>query len=215
MLKTLEEKVDPKHTAVIVIDMQNDWLHEEGKTGKRGGDIASGQAIVPGINSLLTDARSAGASVIFVRFILNELVMSDVWRSRMSQDTAPSNASCLEGTWGAEIYGFTPEPGDYVVDKHRFSAFTGTNLVFALQCRNIKTVVLTGMYTNICVEITAKDAFMSDYYVVVAGDCTSASDQEAQEASLARIDPSSGVVVNSSEIRKVWAKQRSLQTATA
>ena len=209
MLRTLDEKVDPKHTAMIVIDMQNDWLHEEGLTGKQGGDLVPGQAIVPRINSLLNEAQSAGAPVIFVKFVLNDLVISDVWKERMMGESDGTSEPCMEGTWGAELYGFIPEPGDAIVVKHRFSAFNNTNLNFILQCRNIKTVVLTGMYTNICVENTAKDAFMSDYYVVVAGDCTAAPSPEDQEASLAEMGDS-GVVVDSSDISAVWAKQGAL-----
>ena len=213
MLRTLEEKVDPKHTALVVIDMQNDFCHNEGMYGGSENNVTPVQAIVPELNTLIHEARSVGAPVIFVKFILNKQVMSDVWRERqLGRDSR--RIPCLEGSWGAELYGVSPEPGDAIVVKHRFSAFTGTDLVFTLQCRNIKTVVLTGIYTNICVEIAAKDAFMSDYYVVVAGDCTAAPSPEDQEASLARMG-SSGVVTSASEIRAAWARRKSLQAVPA
>ena len=210
MLRTLEEKVDPKHTALVIVDMQNDFCHKDGMYGPGTDEVTPSQAIVPAINTLISQARAEGAPVIFVRFILNDQVISDVWRER-HLNSGPTKDPCMEGTWGAELYGFTPEPGDSVVDKHRFSAFNNTNLNFILQCNNIKTVIVTGIYTNICVENTARDGFMMDYYVVVPEDCTAGPSVEAKDTSLRMIY---GTVSTSDEILQAWAKQKSLQTAT-
>ena len=220
MFKTLEEKIDPKHTAVIVIDMQNAFLHEESRSDeeykqmadKRGGryDFTALQAIVPTLSDLLRDARSAGVPVIFVKMILNDQVMSDSW-----------NEFCAdffihEGTWRAEIYdALSPEPGDTIVTKHRFSAFINTDLDLILRSRGINTVVVTGVWTDVCVESTVRDAFMLDHYVVIPQDCVATSIRDSHEASLAAMARCFGTVTNADQIRGVWAKQKSLTATSA
>ena len=88
---------------------------------------------------------------------------------------------CREGTWGAEFHRCLPAAGDVVVQKHRYSAFHGTELQHVLHALGRTTVALTGTSTNVCVESTARDACMLDYEVVVVDDATCA-DTEAEHA---------------------------------
>lgn len=203
MLRTLEEKVDPKHAALLVIDMQNDFCHEDGTSAGRDFDVRPVQAIVPALQQAIAGARRAGVPIIFARFALTDDIVADNFRERLAGNPYP----CREGTWGAEWYGVTPEPGDAVITKHRFSAFIGTDLELTLRTRGIKSLILAGTRTNICVECTARDGYQLDYYIVVLSDCT-ASDPQEHQAMLDRANKGFGLVATSEEIVAAWHRLR-------
>ena len=203
MLRTIDEKIDPQHAALIVIDMQNDFCHENRAGAPAGGSIPRVQGIVPQLQTLINGAHEAGTPVIFTQAIHNEWTDSEVRQERRI-DRDPI---CVEGTWGAEFYGVIPEERDMVLPKNRFSAFIGANLDLVLRTKGIKTLILTGTVTSICVESTARDATMMDYYVVVLDDCTSAGSQEVHERALQAIDGPFGVVTDSKEVLQAWAQR--------
>ena len=97
-----------------------------------------------------------------------------------------------------------PRAGDAVVTKHRFGAFTGTDLDVILRSQGIKTVVMTGIATNICVESTAREAFMRDYFVVLADDACAAYSRAQHDTTLANIDIAFGVVHKTEELIEHW-----------
>ncbi len=102
MLVTLEEKVNPSHAALIVIDMQNDFCHSEGAMAKLGRDVSHYQSVVPGLSNLLSHARNINLPVISAKMINNDWTQSEVgleWRMRVfgDKDFMPIK----EGTWGA------------------------------------------------------------------------------------------------------------------
>ena len=160
------------------------------------------QAMVPTLRELIGSARRAGALVVFVRVSHDETTDSEVRLEHRRERKAPV---CVEGTWGVEWYAdLHPQPGDVVVTKHRFSAFINTPLDLILRSRGIKTIVLTGTATNVCVESTARDGHMLDYYVVLPEDGAATSDLPAHEATLHNIRRHFGDVVTAAEVRQVW-----------
>lgn len=201
IMNSLAEKVDPQHAAVVIIDMQNDFCHPEGRVGRSGQDTTSAQAIVGTVNNLIQEARSANVPVIFVRFIQNDYTVLRRAEQYMRDETG--ELICGEGTWGAEWYGILPQPGDAIVEKPRFSAFYGTNFETILRTRGIETLILSGTWTHICVETTARDAFMRDYYTVVLSDCTAAPWEEAHQRGLM---DTYGDRATSDEVIAVWQK---------
>lgn len=88
--------------------------------------------------------------------------------------------------------------------KHRYGAFESSDLDLVLRSRGIRTVVMTGVATNVCVETTARQAFLRDYYVVFTSDCTAAYSQAEHEATLQNIDAFFGAVVTADEISACW-----------
>lgn len=204
MLRTLAEKVDPRHTALIIIDMQNDFCDDEGSCARDGQDLRLVQAIVPTIQQLTGAARASGALVIFVRVAHDATTDSEVRLERRRADRAPT---CIEGTWGADWYGdLRPRQSDVVVTKHRFSAFINTPLDLILRSRAIRTIVLTGTQTQVCVESTARDGHMLDYYTVIAEDGVACSDPAIHEASLSVLGRHFADIVSAQAIAQVWAK---------
>jgi ureidoacrylate peracid hydrolase len=91
-----------------------------------------------------------------------------------------------------------------VVTKHRYSGFVGTELDMVLRSHGIKTVVMTGEATNVCVETTARDAFMRDYYVAFVSDCTASGSQAAHDATLVTMGRHFGTVLTSDDIVSTW-----------
>lgn len=202
MLTTLSEKLAPQHTALLVIDMQNDFCDDEGACARNGDDVRIVQTIVPTLQELTAAARSAGAMVMFIRVAHDETTDSEVRLERRRERKAPV---CVEGSWGADWYAdLRPQPGDVVLTKHRYSAFINTPLDLILRSRGVRTLVLTGTATNVCVESTARDGHMLDYYVVLPEDAAATPDLAAHEATLHNIRKHFGVVVKAADIRAVW-----------
>jgi nicotinamidase-related amidase len=209
----LPELVDPAHTALLLIDMQRDFVEADGAFGKLGVDLSMYRDSVPRLERLLSDARRVTVLVIHVQNTTLAGRMSDSpaqirFNLRMHagsrHDGVPLRYS-VEGTPGHEfIKDLMPETGEPVVRKHRSSAFWGTNLELLLRSNGIKTVVIGGCTTEGCVESTARDALFNDLYVVIAADCVASDDREQHDASLLlmrhRFD-----MATSDEIATVWA----------
>ena len=123
---------------------------------------------------------------------------------------------CLPGTWGAQfVDGIVPQSDEPVVTKHRFSAFVDTGLELMLRARGIKTVILAGVTTNCCVESTAREVAMKDYYLVVAEDCVAVKDKlrSLHDASLASMRLYFGQVRPAAELIGIWqAADKGLST---
>ena len=97
-------------------------------------------------------------------------------------------------------------PNEVLVTKHRYSAFGGSSIDLVLRTNGIRTVVLTGVATEVCVESTARDAFFKDYQVVVVEDCVGCYSPERQMASLVVVARSFGTVSSSQDIAAVWQR---------
>ena len=205
------EDIDISNSAVVVIDIQNDFFHEEGAMGKANvvdkpgsNSVFTVQKIVPRVQNLLTEARQLCVPVIFIRSEYSKWTDSASFKKRGMTGGADFRMHCRPGTWGAEFYRVAPEPDDFIVIKHRHSAFIDTDLELVLRSSGIKTIVLTGIATNVCVESTARDGFMKDYYVVLVDDCTAAWSVREHESALFNIGAFFGVVASSQEVIQAW-----------
>jgi ureidoacrylate peracid hydrolase len=205
LMTTLEEKVNPEHAAVLVIDIQNDFCHDDGYLRKLGLDISATQSMVPRLERFIDEARKANVKIIFVQGIYNNHYLSGPFVEK-DRKHGLHNERCLEGSWGADFYKLTPLATEPVIRKHRYSAFVRTELDQILQAAGIKTLILAGVTTNVCVESTARDGFMRDYYIVFLSDCTATFSQEVHETTLGNITRHFGTVATSSEIIGVWQR---------
>lgn len=203
VLSTLEQKIDPRHTAVVVIDVQNDFCHDEGYLHKLGLDISSTQAMLPALETFIAAARKTNVRVVFVQGIYNNQYLSGPFIDK-DRKGGLMVERCVEGSWGADFCKVTPLPFEPVVKKHRYSAFIRTNLDQLLKEANIKTLILAGVTTNVCVESTARDGFMHDYYIVFLSDCTATYNREVHESTLKNIDRHFGLITDSTAIVRCW-----------
>lgn len=203
----MKDHLNPKNTALIIVDVQNDFCHEAGACAKMGRDVTAAQTIVPKIEALIQEARKLDIPVVFIQMTQEEHTLSEAWakRPRLAQHTDPL-AVCRRGSWGAEFYKLSPAQGDIVVEKHRYSAFIGTQLPMILCSLNRKSLVITGVATNVCVESTARDGFMMDYHVTLVKDGCAGYVRELHENTFQNIEACFGLVLDTSEVISYWAE---------
>ena len=212
VLKTLKERCDPQWSALIIVDVQNDFASPKGSAAQRGEDVSASQAMVPRLIRLIDEARRVSLPVIYVKTTHGEWTDTPSWIYRKSQQSALN--TCREGTWGAEFYdGISPHPNERVVIKHRYSAFINTDLNTVLKAKGVESVLVTGIATNVCVETTARDAYMYDYYVTMVGDCAAAYDPKLHETTLENMRRHFGLVASSEEIIQTWQGMKQKKAA--
>lgn len=212
----LEEMLAPDHTALLIIDMQNDFAAPDGFFDKNEIDIGMMVDAVPSMKALLLAAREAD---VFVVYTENTVYLNPDGTILESPAHLAFYDKCgylpnleagtfftVDGTWGQKtVEELSPQPGEYVIRKHRPSGFVGTNMDMILRANDIETVVVTGCVTQGCVETTVRDAGNHDYYVVVPSDAVASQRRDLHEAALLvmgarwRVAPSSRVV-------NVWKK---------
>ncbi len=211
LLTTLAQKAEPGCAALLVIDVQNDFAADGGFFDQIGADVRSIQAtVIPALARLLVRARAAGVLVIFVQAIYDAPYLSAPMRERNKRRKVEM-PRCLTGSWGADFHGVRPAPGEPVVIKHRYSAILNTELDTVLQRHGIRSLLLTGIATDTCVESTGRDAYFIDYYVTLVADCCGAFNESDHLGALKRFDRDYGAVVTSSDLIKTW--ERSAQSA--
>jgi ureidoacrylate peracid hydrolase len=169
--------VDLDHTAVLVIDMQNAFGSPGGMFDRVGVPIASIQEAVAPTRAVVEAARRAGMKVIYLKMgfegDLSDLRVRGGAHEHFFEHMGVMDGVLARDEWGTEILEeLTPEPGDTVVWKTRFSGFYETELDDVLEDAGITHLIVTGCTTSICVESTVRDAFFRDYHCIVLEDCT-------------------------------------------
>lgn len=152
-------------TAIIVIDMTNDFIAPGAPY-----ESEAGRRMIPRLNQLLGRCREVGVPVIFT-IHSHRCDGSDIGCVANLHPLTRDGLALKEGTPGVDLYPeMAPQPGDYTVQKLRYSAFYCTDLEVLLRNLGIDTVIISGVATNICCESTARDAFFRDYKVVFLSD---------------------------------------------
>jgi len=166
---------DPERTALLVIDMQNDFLLHDAPVPAPGG-----LDLVPVISGVAEACRRAGYPVVFTQ----EMHRADLSDFGIELDFEPPH--CLEGTGGMQVVtGLEPHPGDILIRrKRRYDAFLGTDLDLALRSRGVENLLVTGVCTDICVISTVHHARNLDYRCVVLRDAVAGTSPERHEAAL-------------------------------
>ncbi|MDZ4374204.1 MAG: isochorismatase family cysteine hydrolase [Phenylobacterium sp.] len=212
----MSERFRPERTALVLIDLQKDFCLEGYGTHRAGRDVTAAQRAARGAARLLETARTAGMAIAHVAFwtLPDHGSDSGPWLAQRRRSTFSSESLCLADSDGAAfIDEVAPRPGELVVRKHRYSAFTGTNLDVLLRARRIQSVVLCGVSTNACVESTARAAFELDYYVCVPPDATGSWDRTLHDATLANVNHRLGVTLGADELVALWGAGRPLGTS--
>ena len=200
-MPTLREMVDPKRAALLLIDLQAHVEHQKNYVLDIPRTIAR-------TRRLIEHAKAAGVTCIYTRGVEFERTNTPVWISR--HVTKPHRLGTrADGSPGAEYHPeVAPAPGDIEFVKTRYSCFIDTPLEKILAERKIDSLMLTGIATNVCVEVTARDAFQRDIWTVMVSDCVAARTPEEQARSLKDTERNWGVVVDSDAIIAEWAALR-------
>jgi ureidoacrylate peracid hydrolase len=210
----LSTRARPDRSALLVIDMQNDFVHPEGVTAvwmrrrleQAGLEVPEGPTLteraVPALQELVAEARALGVPVVWVRMELD-----DTTRDRFM--TAEGWHPCEPGSWGADWFeGLGPVDGEAVVVKRRHSAFFGTLLAEQLRDRGVENVVVTGTATMGCVESTVRDAYAHDFWAVIVPDCSGQMDEQAHRSAVERMDRVFAMAASSDEVIATWRAAR-------
>lgn len=196
ILRTLDEQLLPAHTALVIVDMQNDFCAEGGYLQReRGYDVSAIPGIAANIGRLADAARLAGVAVVWLRSIYDFKYLTAAHIAKRVTE-----GCCMEGSWGADFYGLRPAAGEAVVDKHHFSGFHDTRLDTELRARGIRTLVMAGVATNVCVDSTLREGFFLGYSIVLAEDCVGSNSRAGHEGTLATVRNNIGTVMNSAAL---------------
>ena len=205
LLLTLADRLAPRHTALLVVDMQNDFCASGGyveRVVKR--DASPCRNIAEKVNQLVGLARGAKAPVLWLRADYEPAGLAATMQSRLIEQGI-TEGCCIPGSWGYEWYGVRPEPGEPVIDKRSYDGFVGTPLEATLRSQGIRTIVFAGVQTNICVEATLRHAHALGFYCVVAEDCVASHTLPAHEMTLSIVRFVLGDVAPVAKIAAIWA----------
>ena len=179
------DSIDPKAAALVIQDLQNDVIIEGGAFADSGAPAhATGQNVVSNVKGLAGACRAAGVPVIHVWYIVDEGAVGLKQNAPLFEGVRGANA-LVRGTWGAApVDGLEPQSGDHVVEKMRMNGFYDTRLDTLLRGLGVETLIISGAWTNMSIEHTARHAADAGYRAVVASDGTSTVNDEWQRAAL-------------------------------
>ena len=179
------DPLELKTSALLVIDMQNAFVHDRGTLGVSGVNTKRLAAIVPAVKALVGRCQAGGMPVIWT---VQEHFQADASRARKklaAHTSKRKQVSALAGSWdGAiidELKALAEINPSMVVRKHRFGAFYATRLEQLLRMLGTQTLFVTGTTTNACVETTIREAYLRDYDVVAVTDCISGVNEEWEQ----------------------------------
>jgi gluconolactonase len=172
-------------SALIIQDMQNDVIGEEGAFADNGAPAhAASQNVVANVARLADAARSAGVPVVHVHYIVEEGAVGLKPNAPLFQGVVETNG-LVRGSWGAAaVEGVQPQPGDHVVEKMRMNGFFQTRLDILLRGLGVDSLIIAGCYTNMSIEHTARHGADAGYTITVVADGTSTISDEWQHAAL-------------------------------
>jgi len=179
------DRIDPQSAALIIQDLQNDVIIEGGAFADSGAPAhATSQNVVENAKGLAAAAREAGVPVIHDWYIVEQGAPGLKQNAPLFQGVKDGNA-LVRGTWGAApAEGLEPQDGDHVVEKMRMNGFYNTRLDILLRGLGVETLIITGAWTNMSIEHTARHGADAGYRVVVASDGTSTVNDEWQNVAL-------------------------------
>jgi ureidoacrylate peracid hydrolase len=205
-------EIDPSRTALVVVDMQNAFGSKGGMFDKGGIDISGIQEAVRPTAAAVEAARRAGIKVVWIKMgfqaDLSDLGAEDVPNGFLFLHLGVKDGVLARDEWGTDIVEeLTPEDGEPVIYKTRFSAFYNTDLDELLRSYGAKHLVITGCTTSICVESTIRDAFFRDYHCILLEDCAAEPmgrnlSRSNHEATVLLVERIFGSVSNSSDFIK-------------
>ncbi|HEX3872970.1 MAG TPA: cysteine hydrolase [Solirubrobacteraceae bacterium] len=175
--------VDPKSTALVLIEFQNDFTSEGGALHGAVADVMEQTGMVENTRRLVEAARAAGVMIVHAPITFAPGYGELAWHPYGILKGVVDSTAFVKGDWGAEIVDLlAPQPGDVVVEgKRGLDTFATTNLDFILRARGITTIALAGFLTNCCVESTMRTGYERGYDVITLSDCVAATSIEEHE----------------------------------
>jgi nicotinamidase-related amidase len=197
-------------SALVIVDMQNDFVSSSGAMARFGFDVSDVQASVAPLGALLDAARRLGIPIFHTR------MLNDVRRNAPSWTTFWGDPIVtLPGSWGAEfIPSLMPLPTETVIEKYSYGAFSGTSLDTALRATGVDTLAVAGTGPNICSGDTMHQAFALGFHVIAVSDCLACFSRRGRDHSakmkdvaLYVIENHYGRVMESADLIRAWERE--------
>jgi nicotinamidase-related amidase len=182
-----EFDLDPRSTALVVVDMQNDFCEPDGFFGRAGHDVSTCATAATCISGLLDGVRAAGIPIVWTKMIAGEAPQLKLppirFRAARDSETFVEGVGgtllFAPGEWGSEIVqSLQVDPNDLVIEKPTYDAFFSTPLEEWLRAKKIDTLVFAGVTSHCCVDASVRAAFVRGFNVLVLSDCVAAFGQE-------------------------------------
>jgi len=194
--------VDPAHTALLVIDIQNDYCSSSGKIAQQLDlDLSTLQNTIPNIIEFVKNARAKGLPIIFTQMIEDPEHMAE--NAQLKND---GKAFCSPNTEGFDYYKIKPHQNDHQLIKKSYDAFSNPELENILKKKNIKNTIVIGAYTAVCVDATIRSGFTRGYHIVVPEDLVGMPEERMyqHDAALDVWKIIFAHVVNSNSVLSAW-----------
>lgn len=210
--------LDPAVTALLVIDLQVDFLSSDGYFARKGYDPAPLRAILPNVNALIDAARAAGCLILHTRqgYRADMADMTPYERWRRKRAGLEGSQVLLRSSPGFEIVPeITIHANDIIVDKTANGAFTHTDLDHVLRARGISHLLFSGCTTDVCVSTTMREAADRNYQCLLVEDACASGDQYAHDAAVHMVTVEDGIYGVVSRAADVIAGLRALDASSA
>jgi ureidoacrylate peracid hydrolase len=199
----LDDILAADHCGLVVVDVQNDFVHPDGFTARAGGDVAPSVSAVRKVNEAIALFQEHGAPTIFLREVVRRQTLLDNFLARCgSYEACPAR----EGTWGCDWYADLTPPRDVdpVVEKPAYDGFNESRLDQTLKHYGVRTCVYAGFASNVCVEATARHGFERGYYSVLLQDASAGDSLEAHDRCVDMWRTFYGPVLPVSDLARIW-----------
>ena len=198
-------KLTAENTALLVVDMQNGFCHDDGSVNQIGLPAARLQTAIEPCRQLIAAARGADIPIIYTRYVYRPDYADG---GVMVDELIPGlkEGHCLAaGTWDIEVLDeLAPGDGDYIIDKNRPSAFFSAGMEPMLKRLGIRDLVVCGVTTNCCVETTVRDASQRDYRTFVVEDAVAEYEDDRNDVALKSMGMLFAGLVTVNDVRDAW-----------
>ena len=203
----LPPMIAPARTALVIIDVQEDFVSPAGAAGHWGIDLGVLEPPLRNIESLIDAARAKGVTLFFVRVVTRPETDSNALKMFHQRKGRPpqSLAICRAGTSGVGYYRIKPQAGDIEIEKPLYSTFVGTDFDAQLRARGIDTLVVVGFTTDCCVDCTVRDAFHRNYDVFVVADACGAYEEDLHYGALNGLSKNCAMLTDSKAVLSAWS----------
>jgi len=199
----INEKLSSLHTALIVIDIQNDFCSPDGLLGIRGRDFTLINEMMEKLSSVINTAKKSNVLTLYTQQLYDPNKINDLQKEQYELDG--KLVTCDIKTDGYKFYKIDP-PKEDIYTKYNFNAFSNSEFQKRLEKNNIKTLVITGVDTQFCVETAVRNGYDLGYKIVLVSDCigTNAKHIEVHNHTIELVKRSYGVVLTSEELIHIW-----------
>lgn len=190
----MPETYSTDETALLLVDLLNDFLDPKGKLAERIGPMLDKTDLIAHLERLVAGARAAGVKIFYVPHGLHEHSFDDVRRVHPRWQWAMGIELFWKDSWGADFYpALAPREGDVIISRHRtFDSFVNTDMLAQLKAHGIEKVVLAGLTSHTCVESAGRHALEEGFHVTFLTDAVAEFTQEAHDAAITLSYPTFG-----------------------